>query len=616
MDDRTLSDAGQPSPQSGSRPQAAQPQSGPENLYGATISDGGGGSTAVGDAGQPSAAVGGKYRVVHLIGKGGMGTVSLAQDVRLGRWVALKRLSDQFAEDSRLLQRFHTEAKSVGSLTHFHIVQVYAMDEDAEGPYIAMEYVAGPEAGGRADWPAGAPNPPLDLEEFVKAKGALDVAKTVALGTKLCSAVKYAHKRGVIHRDIKPANILLNEDWEPKLADFGLARQVNTQQEGATLAGAQLLTLGYGAPEQEVDASKVDERADIYGMGGTLWYALSGQNPRFFRESEVPEVLRPVLAKALHKDREKRYQTAAEFEEALAALESRAGRGDAKDIAEIEEIAGRVADLRAEALYAPAIDTLRKIVNDDRPRLPRLVEWARRELADLQAQYAAAQKNRDAAVQQAGVLVKANRYAEAVALLEPFPMGIQNAECVDLLGRARAALESIRELRQSIGNQVAANQYDGLRPKAEQLLNLTPNDAQVQKLVQQLAKWEAQQQELGWRAVQQAPTAEKLRSYLRSSPQGVHSQEAKAALAAELRERVLAEPDHLNLRAEYLDLRPDALAEVDQQEASRGVMFAGLAGGAVAGTVAGALGGAIWGPSGALITGVLAGLALAWFMES
>lgn len=151
-----------------------------------------------------------------------------------------------------------------------------------------------------------APNPPLDLDEFVKAKGAMDPAKTVALGIKLCSAVKYAHKRGVIHRDIKPANILFNDDWEPKLADFGLARQVNTQQEGATLAGAQLLTLGYGAPEQEVDASKVDERADIYGMGGTLWFAISGQNPRFFRESEVPEVLRTVLAKALHKDREKR----------------------------------------------------------------------------------------------------------------------------------------------------------------------------------------------------------------------------------------------------------------------------------------------------------------------
>jgi serine/threonine-protein kinase len=228
MDDRTISDAAQQSPQSGSGPRPVQAQSGPENPYGATIADGGAGSTAVGSHAEGRAAAGDKYRVVHLIGKGGMGTVSLAQDVRLNRWVALKRLSEQFAEDSRLLQRFHTEAKSVGSLTHFHIVQVYAMDEDAEGPYIAMEYVSGPEAGGRADWPSGAPNPPLDLEEFVKAKGGLEPAKTVALGIKLAGAMKYAHKRGVIHRDIKPANILFNEDWEPKLADFGLARQVNT----------------------------------------------------------------------------------------------------------------------------------------------------------------------------------------------------------------------------------------------------------------------------------------------------------------------------------------------------------------------------------------------------
>jgi hypothetical protein len=100
-------------------------------------------------------------------------------------------------------------------------------------------------------------------------------------------------------------------------------------------------------------------------------------------------------------------------------------------------------------------------------------------------------------------------------------MGIQNAESVDLLARARSAVESIRELRQAIRDQVAASQYEGLRPKAEQLLKLVPDDAQVQKLLQQLAKYEAQQQELGWRALQQAPTAEKLRSYLRldlSSP--------------------------------------------------------------------------------------------------
>lgn len=230
-----------------------------------------------------------------------------------------------------------------------------------------------------------APNPPLDLDEFVKAKGAMDPAKTVALGIKLCSAVKYAHKRGVIHRDIKPANILFNDDWEPKLADFGLARQVNTQQEGATLAGAQLLTLGYGAPEQEVDASKVDERADIYGMGGTLWFAISGQNPRFFRESEVPEVLRTVLAKALHKDREKRYQTAAEFEEALAGLDLRLKQGPAAEAADqnkkaaegdLQAFADRVATLRSESRYQEAINSLRAMTLSVDPNQRGLSQWA------------------------------------------------------------------------------------------------------------------------------------------------------------------------------------------------------------------------------------------------
>ena len=177
MNERTINDADERS-QAIKRPPT-------ENVYGATLADSDAG-TARGAGG--GAAARDVYNVVHKIGEGGMGTLSLAQDVRLGRWVALKRLSTEFADDSRLLERFHTEARSIAALTHFHIVHVYAMAEDEEGPYIAMEYVAGPGFAHRDDWPPGLPNPPLDLEEYVKKQGVFDVTQAVQVGRKLCSA--------------------------------------------------------------------------------------------------------------------------------------------------------------------------------------------------------------------------------------------------------------------------------------------------------------------------------------------------------------------------------------------------------------------------------------------
>jgi serine/threonine protein kinase len=323
----TFADAGVPS---GPRSSASSADTAGEDTYGATFADAGVASGAPGSGSSPGQgsiglAASDLYEVVHLIGEGGMGTVSLARDRRLNRWLALKRLGAQFVSDARLIERFRTEAKAVAALTHYHIVQVFAMDEDFDGPYIAMEYVPGPaREHSRPGWPPEAPNPPLDLEEMVNQDGVLEVPEVVRLGIKLCSAVGYAHKRGVIHRDIKPANILINEEKDPKLADFGLARQVDSRAASMTLAGTQLLTLGYGAPEQEIDASRVDERADIYSLGGTMWFMLTGENPRHFRESQVPDALRPILLRSLEKDREKRYQTAKELEEALQRLDPRA----------------------------------------------------------------------------------------------------------------------------------------------------------------------------------------------------------------------------------------------------------------------------------------------------
>jgi len=256
-----------------------------------------------------------QYDVIHEIAAGGMGVVYLARDRKLGRHVALKRLSKQFWANRVMKERFLREAKSIAALTHNHIVHVYTLAEDRTGPYIAMEYVPGPGPG--TDPGTDLPGPPLTLEAKVRADGPMPVEDAIGIMIKLCNALRYAHDRGVIHRDLKPSNVLLTENEEPKIVDFGLARRRLGSGDELTATGTKMVSLGYSAPEQESDASSVDERADIYSLGGVLYFCLTGENPRFFRENRVPEPLLPSILKALESDVNQRWSKVADFEESL-----------------------------------------------------------------------------------------------------------------------------------------------------------------------------------------------------------------------------------------------------------------------------------------------------------
>ena len=265
------------------------------------------------------------YAILSKIGDGGMGVVYLARDRRLERHVAIKRLNQAAQNNVSLRRRFLQEARAVAALNHIYIVHIYALGEDAEGPYIVMEYVSGPSAvtGSRELARDGQPNPPLSLDRQVTANGQYTVNEAIELLVKISKAIAYAHANGVIHRDLKPSNILLDETGEPKIVDFGLARLLCEEESKLTVPGEKLLSLGYGAPEQEHDASVADHRADIYGLGALLYFAITGQNPRFFREPDIPLALREVLVKALAPDREQRWSSATEFLEALKAVQSR-----------------------------------------------------------------------------------------------------------------------------------------------------------------------------------------------------------------------------------------------------------------------------------------------------
>lgn len=265
------------------------------------------------------------YSIRAKVGGGGMGVVYLALDRRLARHVALKRLNAQANANFALRRRFLNEARAVASLNHIYIVHIYTIGEDSEGPYIAMEYVSGPAAttGSRQleDAP-DLPHAPLSLDRQVAENGQYTVTEATDLIIKIAKAIAYAHAHGVIHRDLKPTNILLDATGEPKIVDFGLARVMH-EAERNTVPGERLLSLGYGAPEQESDASVTDERADVYGLGGLLYFAITGQNPRYFREQDIPVPLRDVLVKALATDREQRWPSAQAFLDALEAVQSR-----------------------------------------------------------------------------------------------------------------------------------------------------------------------------------------------------------------------------------------------------------------------------------------------------
>ena len=252
------------------------------------------------------------YDIMEKIAAGGMGVVYLARDRRLGRFVALKRLGREFWAHTVMRERFLREAKSIAALNHANIVHVYSLTQDREGPYIAMEYVAGPDASDRD----GLPPPPLTLEARIARDGTMEVSEAISMMIKLCSALRYAHERGVIHRDLKPSNVLLTESEEPKVVDFGLARQHDSDDD-LTVTGTKMVSLGYSAPEQELDASSVDQRADVYSLGGILYFCLTGENPRFFRENRIPEPLRPSILKAIESDVTKRWESVESFEEAL-----------------------------------------------------------------------------------------------------------------------------------------------------------------------------------------------------------------------------------------------------------------------------------------------------------
>jgi eukaryotic-like serine/threonine-protein kinase len=254
----------------------------------------------------------GRYRVLSTLGAGGMADVYLAEDLKLGRKVALKVLLRRYAGDAQFVERFRREAQAAAQINHPNIVGIYDWGAIGETYYIVMEYVQGET-----------------LKERIRRDGRLSPSSSVAIALGVLAAVDTAHRAGVIHRDIKSQNILLDDSGAVKVTDFGIAKAGDSQM---TEAGSILGTAQYLAPEQ-AKGLPVDERSDLYSVGVVLYEMLTGQVP-FRGDSAVtvalkhvnelapepselvpdlPYALNQVVLKSLAKDPDRRYRNAGEF---------------------------------------------------------------------------------------------------------------------------------------------------------------------------------------------------------------------------------------------------------------------------------------------------------------
>ncbi|MFN8074402.1 MAG: Stk1 family PASTA domain-containing Ser/Thr kinase [Kineosporiaceae bacterium] len=325
--------------------------------------------------------LGNRYEIGDLLGRGGMAEVHLGRDSRLSRTVAVKLLRTDLARDPTFQARFRREAQSAASLNHPAIVSVYDTGEqvvtDAGGaavplPYIVMEYVQGQtlreliesaRARAAVGLPEGTTPPPP--------AGALDLDLALDVTGQVLAALDYSHRQGIVHRDIKPANVMVTPEGEAKVMDFGIARALADAQATMTQTQAVIGTAQYLSPEQ-ARGETVDARSDLYSAGCLLYELLTGRPP-FVADSPVavayqhvrefasppstfnpmiPEQVDRVVMHALAKDRELRYQTAAQFREDVEA--ARTGRAVAAPAG------ARVGDATAatELVDAPAATAL------------------------------------------------------------------------------------------------------------------------------------------------------------------------------------------------------------------------------------------------------------------
>ena len=262
----------------------------------------------------------GRYQIIEELGRGGMGKVYKALDQKINEKVALKLINPLIASDIKTVERFSNELKFARKIRHQNVCQMFDLGE-AEGiHYITMEYVQGE-----------------DLKRLIRKVGNLSPGQAIAIAKQICAGLAEAHKLGIVHRDLKPQNILVDEEGNARIMDFGIARSLKTK--GITGAGVMIGTPEYMSPEQ-VESKEIDQRSDIYSLGIVMFEMVTGQIP-FEGDSpfstgikqkieappdpqelnpNIPGDLSRLILKCLQKDKDSRFQSTGEVRSGLEQI--------------------------------------------------------------------------------------------------------------------------------------------------------------------------------------------------------------------------------------------------------------------------------------------------------